>query len=202
MQSGTSAFYPARDAEAGLREDQRSFLESATISLGLPSFSYASLRDPRVFETVVGRSLGTCECEKATIRGYRLGVANAEPGLPGLFPHAGSADSEVQGIVIQGLSRFEQTMMAWYEWNEYLLCPLPLTDGRPVQAFVPDPQAIRREYGEFDIAPWSFADWQSRRVGRAVAEAREWMRQRPDDDALARAGCFAPADIAAESIGG
>lgn len=57
MQSGKSAFSPAGNAEIGLREHQRRFLESATISPGLPSFSYASLRDPRVFETVVGRSL-------------------------------------------------------------------------------------------------------------------------------------------------
>lgn len=196
MQSGTSSFYPARDSETGLLEDQRCFLESATISLGLPSFSYASLRDPRVFEAVVGRSLGTCKCESVTVSGYRLGVANAGPGFPGLFPQAGSPDSKVKGIVIHGLNRLEQTMMAWYEWDEYLLCRLPLTDGRSVQAFVPNLTAIRREYGEFDIASWSFEDWQSRGVDRAVADAREWMRHRPDDDALVRAGCFKPADIA------
>lgn len=195
MQSGTSAFYPARDADSGLREDQRRFLESATISLDLPSFSYASLRDPRVFETVVGRPLETCEYERVTIRGYRLGVASAGPELPGLFPAAGSAGSEVQGILIHGLSRREQTMIAWYEWDEYRLCRLFLKDGRPVQAFVPDPAAIRREYGAFDIAPWTFEDWQCRGADRTVDDAREWMRLRPGDDALARADCFKPANI-------
>lgn len=196
MQSGTSSFYPTRNAEAGLREDQRHFLDFATISLGLPSFSYASLRDPRVFETVVGRSLDACEHERVTIRDYRLGIACAGPGFPGLFPRADSKDPGVQGIMIHGLSRFEQTMMAWYEWDEYRLCRLPLLHGRSVQAFVPDPEAIRREYGGFEVAPWSFEDWQCRGVDRTVAEAREWMQQRPDDDALARAGCFTPTDIA------
>jgi hypothetical protein len=47
MQSCKSAFSPAENAEAGLREDQRRFLESATLSPGLTSFSSASLRDPR-----------------------------------------------------------------------------------------------------------------------------------------------------------
>lgn len=193
MSASASSFYPDRDAETGLREDRRRFLECATISLGLPTLCYASLRDPRVFETVVGRPMDACHWEQVTIQGYRPGIVTAGPGFPGIFDVADSSDSCVECVLIHGLSRFEQAMIAWYEWDEYRLHRLVLSDGRPAQAFLPCVAAIRREYGGFDIAPWAFDARQSHGVNRAVANAREWMIERPDDAALARAGCLAPA---------
>lgn len=194
MHRNSNPFYPSRDAASGLREDQQSFLQSAVVSLGLPSLFYASLRDPRVFETVIGRPPEPGKLETVTIRGFRLGIANAGTGFPGLFSAPEPDDGELECVVVHGLSRFEQTMVAWYEWDEYLLRRVSLTDGRPAQVFVPDLEAIRREYGDFDIEPWSFEAWRARELDRAVRNARDWMAQLPDDASLIRAGCFTPAD--------
>lgn len=190
MRHESSAFYPAGDAESGLRRDQRSFLDRANISFGLPSLFYASLRDPRVFEAVVGRPLDACDWERATIHGFRLGIVNAGTGFPGLFPASGPDAGGVVCVIVHDLSRFEQTMVAWYEWDEYLLRRIPLADGRSAQVFVPNLEAIRAEHGRFDIDPWSFQAWQRSEVDRAVVNARDWMAQRPADAALMRAGCF------------
>lgn len=194
MHRSGNPFYPSRDAASGLREDQQSFLQSAAISLGLPSLFYASLRDPRVFETVIGRPPEPDNLETVTIRGFRLGIAKAGTGFPGLFPAPEADDEELECVIAHGLSRFEQTMVAWYEWDEYLLRRIPLTDGRLAQVFVPNLEAIRREYGPFDIEPWSFEAWRARELNRAVRDARDWMAQRPDDASLARAGCFTAGD--------
>lgn len=188
-------FYPSRNADAGLRDDRQRFLESAGISLGVPSLFYASLRNSRVFEAVTGRSIDDFRWERAAIRGYRLGIAKAGPGLPGLFPAAGHADAEIDCVLVHGLGRYEETMIAWYEWDEYVLHRITLADGRTAQVFMPDPGAIRLEYGPFDIGPWSLETWQSSGLDRAVADAREWMAQRPDDCMLASAGFCAPQDF-------
>lgn len=193
MRYQSDLFYPAGDADAGLRQDQRSFLDNAAVSLGLPSLFYASLRHPRVFETVVGRSMDTCEWERTRIQGFRPGIVNAGTGFPGIFPAAESEAAGLECIVVPDLSRFEQTMVAWYEWDEYLLRRIPLADGRWAQVFVPNLEAIRAEHGQIDIEPWSFEAWQrGSRVDRAVVDARDWMAQRPGDAALVHVGCFPP----------
>ena len=110
MPEHSSHFYPARDADAGLREDRHRFLESAEISLGLPSLFYGSLRHPRVFETVTGRTLDSCRRERTTIRGFRLGLANAGTGFPGLFPADGPGAPELECLLVHDLTRFEQAM--------------------------------------------------------------------------------------------
>jgi hypothetical protein len=189
MQHETSPFYPSRDADAGLEEDRRAFLDRAAVSLGLPALFYGSLRDPGVFEAVVGRPLEACQWERAAIRGYRLGIANAGTGYPGLFPDT-SGRAALDCVLVHDLGRFDQTLVAWYEWDEYSLHSIPLADGRHAQAFVPDLDAIRREYGDFEIEPWSFDAWRHGGADRAVATARQWMAQRPDSAALARAGFF------------
>lgn len=194
MPHGASPFYPSRNARTGLREDQRSFLETATVSLGLPTLFYASLREPRVFETVTGRPMDTVAWERVRIPGFRPAIVDAGTGFPGLFPAADPAGEETECIIAHELSRFEQTMVAWYEWDEYRLRRIPLTDGRTAQAFVPNLEAIRREHGRFEIRPWSFEAWRSRDVGGAVVNAREWMAQRPTDPELVRAGFFTPAE--------
>ncbi|HSH42485.1 MAG TPA: gamma-glutamylcyclotransferase family protein [Arenicellales bacterium] len=189
MQRETSPFYPSRDADAGLEEDRRAFLERAVVSLGLPALFYGSLRDPKVFEAVVGRPFEACDWQRVAIRGFRLGIANAGTGCPGLFPGT-PGEAELDCLIVHDLNRFEQTLVAWYEWDEYVLRPIPLADGRRAQAFVPDLDAIRREYGEFKIEPWSFDTWHANGVDRALATARQWMAQRPDSAALARSGFF------------
>jgi len=65
-----------------------------------------------------------------------------------------------------------------------------LSDGRPAQAFIPDLDAIREGYGEFEIASWSFETWRAHSLDESVATARDWMLQRPDDRALVEAGFF------------
>ena len=92
MSVDSQPFYPLRNAEANLREDQRSFLESAEVSRGLPSLFYGTLRDP--------------------------------------FPAPDQAGPEVECIIVHNLNPFEQTMVAWYEWDEYQLWTIRLTDGR------------------------------------------------------------------------
>lgn len=194
MRHGASPFYPSRNARNGLREDRQCFLETATVSLGLPSLFYASLREPRVFETVTGRPMEAVAWERVTLPGFRLGLVDAGTGFPGLFPAAAPAGGEPECVIAEGLSRFALTMVAWYEWDEYLLRRIPLPDGRTVQAFVPNLEAIRREHGRFEIRSWSFDAWQRREVESAIVNAREWMAQRPADPELVRAGFFPPAE--------
>lgn len=189
MKHDTDPFYPARDASIGLAEDQAAFLEQAAISLQLPTLFYASLRDLRVFEAVTGRPLHACQREQVRIDGFYPGMADAGTGYPGIFP-AQQSQVSMECLLVHDLDPFEQTMIAWYEWDEYALRAIPLADGRRAQAFVPDLNAIEREYGSFEIEAWSFEEWQSGDVDRAVATARQWMAQRPSDAALERAGFF------------
>lgn len=83
-------------------------------------------------------------------------------------------------------------MVAGYEWGEYALHQITLSDDRRAQVFIPDPEAIRLEHGPFEIEPWSFEAWCGAGLDRAVINTREWMTQRPDDATLGHAGFFAP----------
>lgn len=185
-------FYPSRDPAAGLEEDQARFLSHARISLGLPSLFYASLRDPRVFEVVVGRPMVDKHREHVTVPGYAAFEVDAGTGYPGIFHK--DKNTVLDCLLISDLTPFEQTMVAWFEWDEYELQQVPLSDGRSAQVFVPDLDAIRREYGSFEMRSWSFEAWRVRSIDETVATAREWMTQRPPDHALIEAGFFTPVD--------
>lgn len=186
-------FYPSRDPEAGLEEDHNDFLNRARISLGLPHLFYGSLRDPRLFEVVTGRPMETTRWELVMVPGYSTYEVQAGTGYPGIFYE--DADTVLECVLISDLNRFEETMVAWYEWNEYELREVPLADGRSAQAFMPDLDAIRRMYGSFEIAPWSFETWRVHSLDESIATARDWLLQRPDDHALAEAGFFALEDV-------
>ncbi|HKJ95651.1 MAG TPA: hypothetical protein VKA32_08490 [Gammaproteobacteria bacterium] len=200
MQESRDRFYPSRDPATGLEEDQNHFLSHARISLGLPSLFYASLRDPRVFEAVAGRPMETTHQENVAVPGYSTFEVDAGTGYPGIFYK--DADTVLHCLLISDLTPFEQTMVAWFEWNEYELQEFPLSDGRSAQAFIPDLDAIRRTYGEFDMPPWSFETWRTRSLEESVVTARDWMMQRPSNEALVEAGCFAMDDVSARSRGG
>lgn len=193
MRHRSNRFYPSRDPETGLEEDQANFLNHARISLGLPTLFYASLRDPGLFEVVVGRPMEATQWELVTVPGYSTYEVRAGTGYPGMF-HS-DTDTALRCVLISDLTRFEETMVAWYEWNEYELQEVPLSDGRSAQAFVPDLDAIHREYGAFDIVPWSFETWRAHSMDESLATARDWMMQRPDDYMLAEAGFFAMEDL-------
>lgn len=197
MQRDENSFYPRRDPAAGLEEDQENFLRHGRISLGLPSLFYASLREPRLFEIVVGRTMDAARCEPVTLEGFRLGSIDAATGFPGIFPSDASGTPELECLVVHDLTLYEQTMVAWYEWDEYDLRRTPLADGGWAQVFLPDLEAMRREHGPVKIEPWSFERWRSSRLDEAVDRAREWMAQRPADAALIEAGCFPPEDVPA-----
>lgn len=189
MPNQRDRFYPIRDPEAGLEEDQQNFLRQAQITLGLPTLFYGSLRDPRLFEVVTGRPLETTQWEVVTVPGYSTFEVNAGTGFPGIFYQ--DEDTALECLLIGDLSRFELTMVAWFEWNEYELQRFPLADGRSAQAFIPDLDSIREAYGSFEMSPWSFEDWRVNSLDQSIATARDWMAQRPDDRSLAGAGFFA-----------
>lgn len=186
-------FYPSRDPKAGLEEDQANFLDRGCISLGLPSLFYASLRDPRVFEVVVGCPMERTCRERVTVPGYSTFEVVAGTGYPGVFQT--DENSLLDCLLISDLTPFEQTMVAWFEWDEYTLQRVPLLDGRYAQVFVPDLDAIRSEYGSFEIRPWSFEHWRAGSIDESVATARDWMKQRPPDQALIDAGFFTGDDV-------
>lgn len=186
-------FYPTRDRVAGLEEDQANFLDRGRISLGLPSLFYASLRDPRVFEVVVGRPIDRTCRERVTVPGYSTFEVDAGTGYPGVFQT--DEDTFLDCLLISDLTPFEQTMVAWFEWDEYTLERVPLLDGRSAQVFIPDLDAIRSEYGSFEIRPWSFERWRAGSIDESEATARDWMKQRPPDRALIEAGFFAGSDV-------
>ena len=193
-------FYPSRDPETGLEEDQSRFLGHARISLGLPTLFYASLRAPELFELVVGRPMESTCWELVTVPGYSTHEVRAGTGYPGIF-YTGE-NTALRCVLINDLTRFEETMVAWFEWDEYGLHEFPLADGRSAQAFIPDLDAIRREHGAFDVVPWSFETWQAHSVDESIVTARDWMMQRPDDRALAEAGFFAMEESPAERKAG
>lgn len=190
-------FYPSRDPAAGLEEDQANFLERGRISHGLPSLFYASLRDPKVFEVVVGRPMDRTCRECVTVPGYSTFEVDAGTGYPGIFRK--DENTFLDCLLISDLTPFEQTMVAWFEWDEYTLQQVPLLDGRSAQVFIPDLDAIRSEYGSFEILPWSFERWRAGSIDESVATARDWMKQRPPDRALIEAGFFAERDIPGDS---
>lgn len=189
MQYQRDRFYPIRDPETGLEEDQREFLSRARITLGLPKLFYGSLRDPRLFVVVTGRPMETTQWELVTVPGYSTFEVTAGTGFPGIFYQ--DADTDLECVLISDLTRFEQTMIAWFEWNEYELQEFPLSDGRSAEAFIPDLEAIRSAYGSCDMSPWSFEAWRTDSIDESLDTARDWMLQRPDDHALAEAGFFA-----------
>ncbi|MDZ7705598.1 MAG: hypothetical protein U5L04_14075 [Trueperaceae bacterium] len=186
-------FYPHRDPDTGLEEDHENFLNRARTSLGLPNLFYASLRDSRVFEAVVGRPIESTQWELVTVPGYTTHEVRTGTGFPGIAYQ--DEETALDCVLISDLNSFEETMIAWYEWNEYDLRQVPLSDGRPAQAFIPDLDAIREGYGEFEIAPWSFETWREHSLDETVATARDWMLQRPDDRVLIEAGFFTPDEI-------
>ncbi|WP_070989970.1 hypothetical protein [Halofilum ochraceum] len=186
-------FYPSRDPAAGLEEDQADFLDRGRISLDLPSLFYASLRDPRVFEVVVGRPMERTCRERVTVPGYSTFEVDAGTGYPGVFQ--ADENTFLDGLLISDLTPFERTMVAWFEWDEYTLQQVPLLDGRSAQVFIPDLDAIRSEYGSFKIRPWSFEHWRAGSIDVSVATARDWMKQRPPDQALIDAGFFTGNDV-------
>lgn len=196
MRDPRNRFYPIRDPEAGLAEDHEKFLNHARTSLGLPSLFYGSLRDSRVFEAVTGRPIESTRWELVTVPGYATQEVRTGTGFPGMF--YSDPDTILRCVLISDLTRFEETMVAWYEWNEYELREFPLADGRSAQAFVPDLDAIREGYGTYDIVPWSFETWRAHSVDESIANARDWLAQRPDDDALVEAGFFAMEDLPAD----
>lgn len=190
MRHEHDSFYSSRDPDAALREDQCEFLENAAISFGLPSLFYGSLRHPRIFRTVVGRSMDTLEWGTATIEGFRFGaVDTGSTEFPGIFPATPAAEP-IHCLVTSGLTRFEQTMITWYEWDEYVLQRIALADGRIAQAFVPDLEAIRIEHGRIEVVPWSFDQWWYGHVDHTLARARRWMALRPSNAEMVNAGCF------------
>lgn len=191
-------YYPSRDPESGLEQDRREFLDHATISFDLPSLFYASLRDPRVFETVVGRPIQRCSWERVRLPGYTLGQALAGITLPGIFPTRGDPDTELDCLAVHDLSRFEEIMVAWYEWDEYDLEMVTLSDGRRAQVFMPNIRAIEVEHGRLDIEPWSFETWREHQLEESIAVARDWMAKRPDDESLIEAGCLGGKDRRAD----
>lgn len=193
MRDKGDRFYPSRDPAAGLEEDQAGFLSNARTSLGLPSLFYASLRDPGIFEVVVGRPMHDTRREQVTVPGFSTSEVNAGTGYPGIFRQ--DEEAALECLLISDLTRFEQTMVAWFEWDEYELRQVSLSDGRSAQVFIPDLDAIRREYGSFEIRPWSFEEWRASSLDGSIATAREWMMQRPPDRALIEAGFFAPDDV-------
>jgi len=182
-------FYPSRDPRAGLQEDHDHFLRHARITLGMPMLFYASLRHPRVFETVVGRPMEDTQWERVTVPGYSTYEVRAGTGYPAIF--AAESATALDCLLISDLTPFERTMIAWYEWDEYALQEMPLTDGRSAEAFIPDLDAIRREYGAFDIVPWSFENWRASSLEESVANARDWIERRPDNQSLEEAGFLA-----------
>ena len=192
-------FYPSRDPAAGLEEDQASFLNHGRITLGLPSLFYASLRDPRVFEVVVGRPMDNTCWERVSVPGYSTYEVDAGTGYPGIFYK--DENTVLDCLLISDLTPFEQTMVAWFEWDEYDLQQIPLSDGRFAQVFIPDLDAIRREYGSSEMRPWSFETWRARSIDESIATARDWMMQRPPDQALVEAGFFAMDDVLSQSRG-
>jgi len=197
MRENRDPFYPCRNPESGLEEDQLEFLQRATISRGLPSLFYASLRDPLVFEAVIGRSMENSHWERVMLPGYVLGRIRAGTGYPGIFPAGDGPSGPLDCIVVHDLNRFEQTMVAWYEWDEYDLETVTLADGRQAQVFVPNLDAIRREYGSCEIEPWSFQSWQAHQRDETLAHGRNWMAQRPRDRALIETSCFNAKDLPA-----
>lgn len=197
MRQDRNLFYPRRDPEAGVGEDRERFLNTALVSVGLPSLFYASLRVPGLFEAVIGRPLENCHRELVALEGFHFAELNAGPGFPGILPLEAPHRARLDCLLVHDLTRFEQTMVAWYEWDEYALDRVVLADGRMAQVFLPDLDAIRREHGAFDIKPRSFEDWRSSHTDRAIADARAWMAQRPDDADLMEAGCFVHEDLPA-----
>jgi hypothetical protein len=192
MGHGPDRFYPSRDPGVGLREDQNHFLNRARIDLGLPVLFYGSLRDPRLFEVVVGRRMEATDREHVTVPGYSTYEVRAGTGYPGIFYK--DPDTVIDCLLINDLTRFEKTMVAWFEWDEYDLQQVSLADSRSAQVFIPDLDAIRREYGSFEFVPWSFETWRAESLDESIVNARDWMRQRPDDRALVEAGFFALED--------
>lgn len=190
-------FYPNRDPAAGLAEDHANFLNHGCISLGLPTLFYASLRDPRVFEVVVGRPMDDTRCERVTVPGYSTFEVDAGTGYPGIFYK--DENTVLDCLLISDLTPFEQTMVAWFEWNEYELKRIPLSDSRSAQAFIPDLDTIRRGYGSFEMRPWSFETWRTGSIEESIATARDWMMQRPPNRALIEGGFFAPDDVPPQS---
>jgi hypothetical protein len=166
------SFYPN-----GANGDDRTFVERAVFTHGLPKLFYGSLRDERVFETVIGRPMARCAIERVTVVDHKLGRIMTAAGYPGIFAEAGG---EVTCLLVHDLDGWEHAKVAWYEWDEYRLEHFPLADGRTAEAFVPDVERIRQIYGMVDMEPWSFENWRDRHFEHALLDMKAWMALMPD----------------------
>lgn len=185
-------YYPT-----GADGTDRTFLERAVFTHGLPKLFYGSLRDERVFELVTGRPLDDCALEQVTVPDHKLGRIMTHAGYPGIFPEAGGS---VECLLVHDLAPREQAAVAWYEWDEYRLEHFPLADGRMAEAFVPDVERIREVFGMVDFEPWSFENWRAVHYDHALTDLKAWMALMPnlpvDDPRLERTqGQEAYADV-------
>lgn len=162
--------------------DRRSFLAHKTHSLGLPSLFYGSLQAPEIFNPVVGAPLEYFESERVQLLGYKPVRVMAGDAFPGIF-----ADSEaplLPCLLVHGLSFEQRHRVAWYEWDEYRIERLTLTDGREAEAFIPHLETIERLHGPVDIVPWDYQTWRSNHLAGAAGNADGWMAEMPDISAL------------------
>lgn len=177
------AYYPN-----GAEGSDRTFLERAVFTHGLPKLFYGSLRDARVFELVTGRPLAERRSERVTVPDHKLGRIMTHAGYPGIFPEPGGA---VECLLVHDLHVEDHACIAWYEWDEYRLEHFPLADGRVAEAFVPDVERIRAVFGMVDFEPWSFENWRASHYDHALTDLRAWMSLMPDlaaDDPRLAAG--------------
>ena len=125
-------------------------------------FIYGTLRDPDLLAGLLGRPLAPNAVLRAVAPGY---AAVHYPGrtYPALRRQPGGA---AEGLVLRGLSPFEQDLLDAYEGEEYRRALLPVMIGEELhEAFAYLPVIAVPAAA----APWSLAEWQARHKPRLLA---------------------------------
>lgn len=139
-------------------------------------FFYGTLMDPDVLHAVLGHRVSAGKCRPAVLPGYRR-VYRRAATYPILVA---DAKSEVEGVVVAGLSPRDAERLSSYEGPEYVTAQLPirLTSGLNVRAAVFLPG---RGTPPSDRA-WSPEEWRAQHRPSFLRRVRNSRRARSPEE--------------------
>jgi gamma-glutamylcyclotransferase (GGCT)/AIG2-like uncharacterized protein YtfP len=123
-------------------------------------FAYGTLRFPETLRALLGR---VPSASQATLTGWRA-AALAGRSYPGLVP----ANSEVGGVVLDGLTAEEIRIIDAYEPDLYELRRVCVSDGRTVWAYVWNDAA------SVLASDWSTTQFAREQLAPFAVECRRW----------------------------
>ena len=145
--------------------------------VGLPLFVFGTLLDRDLLAQVLGRDISDLRFTPGTVDGFRRVRARGE-SFPILVPQQ---DGQVEGLLIEGLSKADVTRLSFFENGYALNCVQVGTSERPVSARFFSHTDRLADSGE----AWRLESWRAFDKPMEMTAAAQWMAGFQDNDAKA-----------------